>query len=141
MEARGAEKETLVFSKGPSPGNVELAPERPKVSADAKEARSINLSCGDTLFDVLQNAKPPPKKASSAKKSTETTKAAPAKNATTTKAKKPADKSATTKKPAAAKKASTTKKAATAKEPSTKKTTSAKSDAKKVSLHARPPSA
>jgi len=140
--ARGTEKEkeTLVFPKG-RPSNVEPAPERPKVSADAKEACSIYLSYGDTLFNVPQNAKPPPKKASSAKKSTETTKAAPTKKATTAKTKKPADKSATAKKPAAPKKASTTKKAATAKEPSTEKTTSAKSDAKEVSLHAGPPSA
>ena len=40
--ARGTEKEkeTLVFPKG-RPSNVEPAPERPKVSADAKEACSI----------------------------------------------------------------------------------------------------
>jgi len=137
---RGAEKETFVFPKGPS-GKVKLAPKRPKVSTDAKEACSIYLPCSDTLFNVLQNAKPPSKKASSAKKSTETTKSAPPKRAATTKTKTPAAKSVTTKKPAAPKKGSTTKKAATVKKPSTKKTTSGKSDAKKVGLHTTPPSA
>ena len=137
---RGAEKETFVFPKGPS-GKVKLAPKRPKVSADAKEACSIYRSCSDTLFNILQNAKPPSKKASSAKKPTETIKAAPAKKAATTKTKTPADKSATAKKPAAPKKAPITKKTATVKKPSAKKTTSAKSDTKKVGPHARPPSA
>ena len=34
--ARGAEKETFVFPKGPS-GKVKLAPRRPKAPVDAKE--------------------------------------------------------------------------------------------------------
>jgi histone H1/5 len=40
---RGAEKETFVFPKGPS-GKVKLAPKRPRVPVDAKEA------CRDCTF-------------------------------------------------------------------------------------------
>jgi len=131
---RGAEKETFVFPKGPS-GKVKLAPKRPKASTDSKEVYNPPHPSRNVLFNLSQNTKPPSKKAPSAKKA-ETTKAVPAKKAAAAKTKIPAEKSSGTKKSAAAaKKAPTaTKKAATVKKPSIKKTTSAKSDAKKVSL-------
>ena len=39
--ARGAEKETFVFPKGPS-GKVKLAPKRPRVPADTKEVFQLH---------------------------------------------------------------------------------------------------
>ncbi|KAH9967939.1 hypothetical protein BC827DRAFT_1263709 [Russula dissimulans] len=116
---RGAENETFVFPKGPS-GKVKLAPKRPKASADAKE-----------------NTKPPSKRATSAKKATETVKTAPTKRATTSRTKAPAEKSVK-KSAAAPKKApAVTKKLATVKKPAmTKKATSAKNDAKKTAAKA-----
>jgi hypothetical protein len=49
--ARGAEKETFVFPKGPS-GKVKLAPKRPRVPADTKEVFQLH-TCSPPIVAQL----------------------------------------------------------------------------------------
>ena len=46
--ARGAEKETFVFPKGPS-GKVKLAPKRPRAPADTKEV-CLRCACSPSII-------------------------------------------------------------------------------------------